>query len=54
MSGREDRMNPIDQGMIFMRQIPNVEFLVMPKCGHRVQWEKADDFNRAMAALLKS
>ena len=29
--GREDRMNPIDQGMVLMRQIPNARFLVMPQ-----------------------
>jgi 2-hydroxy-6-oxonona-2,4-dienedioate hydrolase/4,5:9,10-diseco-3-hydroxy-5,9,17-trioxoandrosta-1(10),2-diene-4-oate hydrolase len=52
VSGREDRMNPIDQGLILMRQIPNARFLALPKCGHWVQWEKADDFNRAMAAFL--
>jgi 2-hydroxy-6-oxonona-2,4-dienedioate hydrolase/4,5:9,10-diseco-3-hydroxy-5,9,17-trioxoandrosta-1(10),2-diene-4-oate hydrolase len=45
-------MNPIDQGLILMRQIPNMRFLALPKCGHWVQWEKADDFNRAMAAFL--
>ena len=50
--GREDRMNPIDQGLILMRQIPNARFLALPKCGHWVQWEKADDFNRTMAAFL--
>ena len=35
-----------------MRQIPNARFLALPKCGHWVQWEKADDFNRATAAFL--
>ena len=51
---REDRMNPIDQGMVLMRQIPHARFLVMPRCGHWVQWEKADDFNRAVAAFLEN
>jgi 2-hydroxy-6-oxonona-2,4-dienedioate hydrolase/4,5:9,10-diseco-3-hydroxy-5,9,17-trioxoandrosta-1(10),2-diene-4-oate hydrolase len=52
--GREDRVNPMDQGLIFMRQIPNARFLVMPKCGHWVQWEKAEEFNRTVAAFLES
>ena len=52
--GREDRMNPIDQGMILMRQIPKARLLVMPQCGHWPQWEKADEFNRAVAAFLES
>jgi len=52
--GREDRVNPLDQGLILMRQIPNARFMVMPKCGHWVQWEKADEFNRTVAAFLES
>ena len=52
--GREDRVNPMDQGLILMRQIPNARFLVMPQCGHWVQWEKADEFNRTVAAFLGS
>lgn len=51
--GREDRVNPMDGGLILMRQIPNARFLVMPKCGHWVQWEKADEFNRTVAAFLQ-
>lgn len=52
--GREDRVNPMDQGLILMRQIPNARFLVMPQCGHWVQWEKAEEFNRTLAAFLES
>jgi 4,5:9,10-diseco-3-hydroxy-5,9,17-trioxoandrosta-1(10),2-diene-4-oate hydrolase len=52
--GREDRMNPIDQGMILMRQIPKAQFLAMPQCGHWVQWDKAAAFNRTAAAFLES
>jgi 4,5:9,10-diseco-3-hydroxy-5,9,17-trioxoandrosta-1(10),2-diene-4-oate hydrolase len=51
--GREDRMNPMDQGMMLMRQIPKARLLVMPQCGHWSQWEKADEFNRAVAAFLE-
>ncbi len=52
--GREDRVNPLDQGLILARQIPNARFLVMPKCGHWAQWEKAEEFNRTVAAFLES
>jgi 2-hydroxy-6-oxonona-2,4-dienedioate hydrolase/4,5:9,10-diseco-3-hydroxy-5,9,17-trioxoandrosta-1(10),2-diene-4-oate hydrolase len=52
--GREDRVNPMDQGLILMRQIPNARFLVMPQCGHWVQWEKADEFNGIVTAFLES
>lgn len=51
--GREDRVNPMDQGLILMRQIPNARFLVMPRCGHWVQWEKAEEFNQTVAAFLQ-
>jgi len=51
--GREDRVNPMDQGLILARQIPNARFLIFPKCGHWAQWEKADEFNRTVAAFLE-
>jgi len=51
--GREDRTNPMDQGLILARQIPNARFLILPKCGHWAQWEKADEFNRTLAAFLE-
>ena len=52
--GREDRVNPLDQSLILMRQIPNARLLVLPKCGHWAQWEKADEFNRTVSAFLES
>lgn len=52
--GRDDRVNPLDQGLILARQIPNARLLVMPKCGHWAQWEKADEFNRTVTAFLES
>lgn len=52
--GREDRVNPLDQGMILMRQIPNARLSVLPKCGHWAQWEKADEFNRSVIDFLRS
>lgn len=51
--GREDRVNPLDQSLILMRQIPNARLLVFPKCGHWAQWEKAEEFNRTVAAFLE-
>lgn len=51
--GREDRVNPLDQGLILMRQIPKARFLVMPQCGHWAQWEKADEFNKLVAGFLE-
>ena len=51
--GREDRVNPLDQGLILMKQIPNARFLILPKCGHWAQWEKANEFNRTLRSFLE-
>lgn len=50
--GREDRVLPVDTGLTLMRQIPNARFLVMPRCGHWVQWEKAAEFNAIVSEFL--
>ena len=44
--GRDDRVLPLDNGMILLKQIPNAQLHVIPKCGHWVMWEQADMFNR--------
>jgi len=50
--GREDRILPLDCGFTFMKQIPRARLLVVPQCGHWVQWEHADEFNRQVALFL--
>lgn len=50
--GREDRVMPLDAGFTLMKQIPRARFLVMPQCGHWVQWEHADEFNRIVEGFL--
>lgn len=50
--GREDRVLPVDTGFTLMKQIPNARFLIMPRCGHWVQWEKADEFNALVSEFL--
>lgn len=50
--GREDRVLPLDTGFVLMKQIPRARFLVMPQCGHWVQWEHADEFNRTVQGFL--
>ncbi|MEE5092095.1 alpha/beta fold hydrolase [Xanthomonas euvesicatoria] len=52
--GREDRVLPLDTGFVLMKQIPRARFLVMPQCGHWVQWEHADEFNRTVASFLST
>ena len=52
MWGREDRVNPADGALFFGKVIPNSEVHLFPKCGHWVQWEKADAFNGIVAEFL--
>lgn len=50
--GREDRVMPLDNGFILMRQIPNARLHVLPGCGHWAQWEKAEEFNVLVRQFL--
>jgi 4,5:9,10-diseco-3-hydroxy-5,9,17-trioxoandrosta-1(10),2-diene-4-oate hydrolase len=50
--GREDRVVPMDAAFILQKQIPNADLVVFSKCGHWVQWEKADEFNRIVGDFL--
>lgn len=50
--GREDRVMPLDNGFILMKQIPDARMHVMPNCGHWAQWEKADEFNALVGQFL--
>lgn len=50
--GREDKVMPLDTGMILMKQIPNAQLNVFPKCGHWAQWEHPDRFNRTVLSFL--
>ena len=45
ITGREDRVVPLDSSFILLKLIPNARLHVLPKCGHWAQWEKADEFN---------
>ena len=50
--GREDRVLPLDTGMILLKQLPNAQLQVFPKCGHWAQWEHPGRFNRVVASFL--
>ena len=50
--GREDLLTPIAMGERFKREIPNSELLVLEKCGHVPQIEKASEFNAAVLKFL--
>ena len=50
--GREDRVLPLDNGMILVKQIPRAQLQVIPQCGYWVMWEQADLFNRVVQSFL--
>lgn len=47
--GREDRVLPLDASLVLLKALPNAQLHVFPRCGHWVQWEKADAFNELVA-----
>lgn len=51
--GRDDRFVPLDNGLKAIWGIPDARLVVFAKCGHWVQWEHADDFNRLVVDFLK-
>jgi triacylglycerol lipase len=50
--GREDALTPLAMGERFKREIAGSELLIIEKCGHVPQMEKADEFNRALLKFL--
>jgi pimeloyl-ACP methyl ester carboxylesterase len=50
--GREDRVNPMDMHLTLLAQLPNAQFTVFTRCGHWVQWEKAEAFNALVGLFL--
>ena len=50
--GREDRVVPLDVAPRLLQSFPNAELYILPNCGHWVQWEKAENFNRIVSGFL--
>ena len=50
--GRDDRVTPLDIGLIPMRLIPNCELHVFPNCGHWAMIEKKVEFESLVEAFL--
>ena len=50
--GRNDRFVPMDTGLRLVAGIPNSELHLFNNCGHWVQWEHAERFNRLVADFL--
>ena len=51
--GRDDRFVPMDTGIRLVNGIPHSELHIFNRCGHWVQWEYADKFNRMVLDFLK-
>jgi 4,5:9,10-diseco-3-hydroxy-5,9,17-trioxoandrosta-1(10),2-diene-4-oate hydrolase len=51
--GREDRVNPVDGALVALKMIRRVQLHVFGGCGHWVQLEKFDEFNRLAIGFLE-
>jgi 2-hydroxy-6-oxonona-2,4-dienedioate hydrolase len=51
--GKDDRFVSLDVALRLVAGIPDVELHVFNKCGHWVQWEHADRFNRMVLDYLQ-
>ncbi|HKT00366.1 MAG TPA: alpha/beta fold hydrolase [Rugosimonospora sp.] len=52
--GREDRVNPVDGALLATKLIRRVQLHVFGGCGHWVQLEKFDEFNKLTIAFLEA
>ncbi|WP_455553771.1 alpha/beta fold hydrolase [Comamonas kerstersii] len=51
--GRDDRTVNFTAALHLMRHIPNSRALIINRCGHWVQLEHSDEFNRAVTSFIK-
>jgi 4,5:9,10-diseco-3-hydroxy-5,9,17-trioxoandrosta-1(10),2-diene-4-oate hydrolase len=51
--GREDHFIPLEWALVALRGIENAELRVIPRCGHWVQFEHPDFFNRTVTKFLE-
>jgi 4,5:9,10-diseco-3-hydroxy-5,9,17-trioxoandrosta-1(10),2-diene-4-oate hydrolase len=49
--GLQDKVNPVS-GMEPFTKMPNADFMLLAKCGHWAQWERADRFNELVTQFL--
>ncbi len=52
--GREDRVSPVSVGERLVRDLPDAELKVYPRCGHFPMIEAAAESNRDLLAFLES
>jgi len=51
--GDADRVVPVSNGHLLARRIPGAELALFPGCGHVVQLEAPEEFNRLVDAFLE-
>jgi 2,6-dioxo-6-phenylhexa-3-enoate hydrolase len=51
--GRDDRFVPLDHGLKLLNLLQDAQLHVFSRCGHWVQFEHADAFNRLVLDFLK-
>ena len=50
--GRDDRMVPLENGLLPFRRMPNAEMHIFSRCGHWAQVERKTDFERVVLEFL--
>jgi 2,6-dioxo-6-phenylhexa-3-enoate hydrolase len=52
--GANDRFVPLDHALKLVTGIPDCRLVIFGNCGHWVQWEHAEEFNRVVTEFLKN
>lgn len=52
--GREDRVQPLDGAFLAAKLMPNARLYIIPKCGHWVQVDAKDEFERVAVSFLRN
>lgn len=50
--GRDDRVTPVEGALLPARQLPRADLRIFSRCGHWVQVERKDAFERAVVDFL--
>lgn len=51
--GQDDRASPFDHALLMLRRMPDARLVVLPRCGHSVQAERAEEFNSLALNFLE-
>jgi pimeloyl-ACP methyl ester carboxylesterase len=50
--GKDDRLAPLDQGLLGLALIKNAQLHIYAACGHWVQYEKTDELHKLLLSFL--